>query len=260
MNDDKDYQEYLKYKKLKIDKYDFFKNHILGRNVDTYLPFYDEFSDYNTNAKSYYDYLARYNKMMMLFYDFINRLLRRDLIVLDTKSIEIIKNGSWIDNGECKPNNFDDLIELLANVKISKLTETYFINEYEIDFIVNNAISIRDDGIFAPDYIDLIEDLYSRLKNLDDRIINIENELIQLDNRITNNENKINNLENALQKIVDNLFSSGAITNNNINTFNFKTGRDIATGNINLFGGTVDGSSFIRTNSGNTENDITAGI
>jgi hypothetical protein len=36
--------------------------------------------------------------------------------------------------------------------------------------------------------------------------------------------------------------------------------RHIATGNINLFGGTVDGNAFIRTNNGKTENDLAGGI
>ena len=36
--------------------------------------------------------------------------------------------------------------------------------------------------------------------------------------------------------------------------------RHLATGNINLFGGATDGSSFIRTNNGSTENDLAGGI
>lgn len=36
--------------------------------------------------------------------------------------------------------------------------------------------------------------------------------------------------------------------------------RHLATGNINFFGGSADGGSFIRTNNGKTENDVTAGI
>lgn len=37
-------------------------------------PFYNNFSDYNTNADSYYDYLARYNGFLSSLIDFINNL------------------------------------------------------------------------------------------------------------------------------------------------------------------------------------------
>ena len=40
---------------------------------------------------------------------------------------------------------------------------------------------------------------------------------------------------------------------------NFVQGRNIATGNINIFGGTPDGNSFIRTNKGQSENDLAGG-
>lgn len=62
----------------------------------------------------------------------------------------------------------------------------------------------------------------------------------------------------ALQKIVSNLQSTGAWTGGI--TGSFVPNRNIATGNINIFGGTVDGNSFIRTNSGKTENDLAGGI
>ena len=71
-------------------------------------------------------------------------------------------------------------------------------------------------------------------------------------------ETKVNLLENALKKIIANLESSGAWTGGLTGGFN--NGRNIATGNINIFGGTTDGNSFIRTNSGQTENDLAGGL
>lgn len=65
-------------------------------------------------------------------------------------------------------------------------------------------------------------------------------------------------LESALNKIIGNLASSGAWTGGIEG--NFAPNRNIATGNINVFGGTPDGSAFIRTNSGSTENDLAGGI
>ena len=71
-------------------------------------------------------------------------------------------------------------------------------------------------------------------------------------------ETKVNLLESTLKKIIANLEESGAWTGGLSGDFNI--GRDIATGNINIFGGTTDGNSFIRTNNGQTENDLAGGI
>lgn len=69
---------------------------------------------------------------------------------------------------------------------------------------------------------------------------------------------KGNELMETLTKIISNLEKSGAWAGGLKG--NFKEGRNIATGNINIFGGTPDGNSFIRTNNGSTENDLSGGI
>lgn len=69
---------------------------------------------------------------------------------------------------------------------------------------------------------------------------------------------KGNELMETLTKIISNLEKSGAWSGGLKG--NFKEGRNIATGNINIFGGTPDGNSFIRTNNGSTENDLSGGI
>jgi|SRR5699024_10828332 len=218
-----------------------------------HAPFYNDKADYNTNSSSYYDYLARWNHVLSIIEDLINRLLRRNIKVEDTNSIEFLKDGDWIDNGECEPNNFDDIINLKANVKISSAIETKtLINTSIKNVTVPNGTKVKSDGVWSPDYIGMINEL-------DKEIGKIKNDISTIVQDITNMKQDILNNKNAIQKIVDNLYNSGAITTNNINNFEFKTGRNIATGNINLFGGTADGNSFIRTNKNATNNDITAG-
>lgn len=108
--------------------------------------------------------------------------------------------------------------------------------------------------------------LEKEIKKLDDRITN---EVETLNNRITTENNalkeqiqalkdKNNGLETALRKIIENLEGSGAWSGGL--TGGFTQGRNLATGNINIFGGTPDGASFIRTNNGSTENDLSGGI
>ena len=71
-----------------------------------------------------------------------------------------------------------------------------------------------------------------------------------------------NKLKGALENILINLRTSGAWrqTGSTIFEGNFYQGRNIATGNINVFGGYPDGGSFIRTNNGLTENDLAGGV
>lgn len=77
-----------------------------------------------------------------------------------------------------------------------------------------------------------------------------------------NLKNEYNKLKGAFTTVLQNLQNSGAWnqTGNTIFEGSFNAGRNIATGNINVFGGTVDGNSFIRTNKGKTENDLAGGI
>lgn len=76
----------------------------------------------------------------------------------------------------------------------------------------------------------------------------------QLQDQATKN----NDLKDTLTKLISNLEKSGAWAGGLKG--NFKEGRNIATGNINIFGGTPDGNNFIRTNNGSTENDLSGGI
>lgn len=77
-----------------------------------------------------------------------------------------------------------------------------------------------------------------------------------------NLKNEFNNVKRSLDYILNNLKNSGAWnqTGNTIFEGSLKPNRNIATGNINIFGGTVDGNTFIRTNNSNTENDLAGGM
>lgn len=79
-----------------------------------------------------------------------------------------------------------------------------------------------------------------------------------LQRQIQDQATKNNDLKDTLTKLISNLEKSGAWAGGLKG--NFKEGRNIATGNINIFGGTPDGNSFIRTNNGSTENDLSGGI
>lgn len=230
-------------------------------NKRSYEPWYDEHSDYNTNAKSYYDYLSRFNHLIRTIVDFVNRALDRNIMVEDTKSIEFKKSGEWHSKEDCEVNDYDDIVQFKAHVKISNATETKGLyNTKPTSFTIKNGAIVKNDGVWTPDYYPLISAIDDVLGIINNDIRLIKKDVATLNKELVDLKAENQELRNGLQKIINNLHTSGAITTNVISTYSFNTGRNIATGNINLFGGTPDGNSFIRTSSGSRENDITAGV
>lgn len=123
-------------------------------------PMYNDDANYNTNAKNYYDYLARDNRSDELLYWAVNRLLARNIQVKDTNCVDMTKSGDWIDNGTCSttypPNNYDDVITLQCEVILSKYVQS---KSYTNFGSVNcpNSISCRNDGLFSPDYDNVLK-------------------------------------------------------------------------------------------------------
>ena len=159
----------------------------------------------------------------------------------------------------------DDWFNKKADIYYNKIIKPYI--DAEIAKVNKKIADLEkkvDDEVKRLDgRIDALNDkLEKEIKKLDDRITQ---EVAKLNERITAENNalkeRIEALENAntgLRKIIENLEGSGAWSGGMTGSFN--QGRNIATGNINLFGGTPDGASFIRTNNGSTENDLSGGI
>lgn len=184
-----------------------------------FRPWYDDDADYNTNAKSYYDYLGFRIAQLDAIIDAINKLINRNIKTNQTNTVDLQKLGDW---------SSDDIITLLANVKVSRETL--------------NAIETRDDGLFVKDLKPLINDLQRQV------------------NEIKNVQAKH---DRVIRKIVQSLINNGswsAPQGQDILDGDFVSGHGVASGNINFFGGTQDGGHYIRTNGGHTEDDVTAGI
>src|SRR5574344_2461292 len=243
-------------------------------------PWYDDRRDYNTNAPSYYDYLANFNHLIKSIVDLLNRVARRNIKVEDTPCIDLTKINDWIDEGnEC--HTYHDVITLKADVVLSTYQKILQFDGEQ--YSLNNAISCLTTGLYASDYLPILEALKDKLnKEIKDRIdgdeeLNrkieqVKNELQQaIDNlrqdfnnykqsnnaEISKLKQEISQLQRALQKIVTNLYEGGNATSNDINNFNIKN--HIAAGNINLYGGIAEGNSLIRTHNGQAENDVTVG-
>lgn len=198
-----------------------------------FRPWYDDDADYNTNAKSYYDYLGFRIAQLDAIIDAINKLIKRNIKTNQTNTVDLQKLGDW---------SSDDIITLLANVKVSRETL--------------NAIETRDDGLFVKNLKPLIDDLQRQVNE-------IKQELQDIKNQIQNIKNELAKHDRVLRKIIQSLINNGswsAPQGQDILDGDFVSGHGVASGNINFFGGTQDGGHYIRTNGGHTEDDVTAGI
>ena len=174
------------------------------------------------------------------------------------------------------------------------MTESEAIGTHETymkTYTFPNAIKAKDDGLYARDVMKVLSDLRDTDDDLNNKIareiidrINADKELNGKIDAEKNNREKadrdmldlinqkyadllkrLNDLQaeqgkltNALTKIINNLRDSGAWSGGLEGYFN--NGRNIATGNINLFSSVVDGEYFIRTNNRQSENDLAGGV
>ncbi len=106
-----------------------------------------------------------------------------------------------------------------------------------------------------------IDNETSARQNADNALgVRIDNETNARQNADSALSNRITVLESALTKVLTDLKGSGAWTSgDNVLTGSMSANRHIASGNINLFTGTTDGNTFIRTTNGSNENDATIG-
>ena len=113
-----------------------------------FRPWYDDDTDYNTNAKSYYDYIAYRTRQLDYIIDAINKGLSRGLQVSSTNTIDFEKLGEWL--------NKDDIETLKAYVKLSNQTL--------------NATKANDDGLYTKDLSPDIDQLRSDLERVRDNL------------------------------------------------------------------------------------------
>ena len=99
---------------------------------------------------------------------------------------------------------------------------------------------------------------------MEDKVNDLDNKVKELSDKLSDYDD----LKNVVKQIVSSLTRSGGWDPNGDTSSASGTplagsitpGKDIAYGNINLFGGTPDGDHFIRTNTGQTEDDLAGGI
>ena len=178
----------------------------------------------------------------------------QDLNVTDTNSIDLTLSGSWDTTPVYNPSTGEWTVSkvyktIKADTKISRFTGSTTVDVTTADgkatetVSLPNAISVKNDGLYAPDYAGAISKISGSNNATSERIHELET--------------KLTVMQDALQKIVTNLYQAGNSTSNDLNTFQINN--HIACGNINLYGGKADGNSLIKTHNGSAENDVTIG-
>ena len=239
------------------NKEDFFKNY-RGRYSSYWIERWGLIPELPTsfdNANSIYELLAWLQRAFKQLLD--------DFVALESE-LEDFKNA------------FTELLENLVPLLIrrymaSKEADDWFTEKADryyqtvIKPYIDNEVRKLNDRITSEvnrldskiDYLvkDLNDRITSEVNRLDSKIDNLRKEF-EIYKQAQNGKTQA--LETALMKLINNLEGSGAWSGGLPGGFN--NGRNLATGNINLFGGTADGSSFIRTNNGQTENDLAGGV
>lgn len=143
--------------------------------------------------------------------------------------------------------------------------------------------TVRDDS--APDdyednpnqgidqkFEDIINNIYEEINNIYEKIEDIESEINDIKQEINEIKEEINNINNEIteikegnaklegfvNKLIANLEEKGVWSGGQEG--DFVAGMGIAGGNINLYGGSLDGSTWIKTNNKRNENDLAGGV
>lgn len=166
----------------------------------------------------------------------INRINNRTYTQTETNTFKPAISGA-INNGQTL--NFKG--DVKKSSQTTQKTCSYDNGQIYKTYQAPNALTIFNDGLYSPDNAELFKQLATDLKNA-----KAENE----------------KLRTALQKIVTNLFQAGAITSEDINSFNFNNDTYIANGNINVYAVNANSNTLIKTHARTTNKtgDIVVGL
>lgn len=188
-------------------------------------PWYDDRRDYNTNAPTYYDYLSNFNKLIKDITELLNRVARRNIEVEDTNSVDLTKINDWIDEGNTC-HSWHDVITLKADVILSTYQKA--INFDGKSYHLTNAISCMDSGLYASDYLPLIQALADKLNkdisDNNDKFKDLQEQINRINQEITNIKNIINTIKGDITNIKNDISNiKGDITNINNRIDNLST-------------------------------------
>ena len=177
--------------------------------------------------------------------------------VTDTICANLKANQGFENKGHNNCTDMHDMNDCLLGGLLEKIDTIDVCDAKEaIKDLEKNLISIIDVMICSDcGQWEEIEKLWAEIQKLWNAIRDLQGKVGKL-------EGSVGDMYSAVEKILTNLKNSGEWKQTGDTVFKgkFNDGRSIATGNINIFGGTPDGNSYIRTNNGSSENDLAGGV
>ena len=214
-----------------------------------------------------------------LVWKWIAMLDARQTATEDTYSIHVQQDGSWkrpnfdvednqgltYDESTGKWSSPNDIQTYSASTFISNSTVPYTINDNFLGastLTINNGTQVNPDGLWSPNTLDLIGKVQQNLNYTENKLDELGDSLTTY---ITEVDKRLTAVEKVMSSLIKSLTDSGAWDPNATPSSaaikgSIKSGVNLAYGNINLFGGTQDGGSYIRTSSTGKENDLVGGI
>jgi hypothetical protein len=259
-------------------KEQFEQNQEIKIDIDNFLPKFDEVklsgknlaqnyvSEFNTGMNIYQclNYLQGYIGWLVKAVNDVVKKWNKNIEEMIKYCIELSKSEFDKHWAELKPQ----VIELTKQTTINQFNEKWEeLRPQVIELTKQTTINQFNESWeeLRPQVIELTKQ--TTINQFNESWEELKPELTQyvnntINNYIDNQDSKIGKMYDDLSILLTNLKNSGAWiqTGNTIFDGHMTDGRNIATGNINIFGGSVDGGSYIRTNSGSTENDLAGGV
>lgn len=259
-------------------KEQFEQNKEIKIDIDNFLPKFDEVklsgknlaqnyvSEFNTGMNIYQclNYLQGYIGWLVKAVNDVVKKWNKNIEEMIKYCIELSKSEFDKHWAELKPQ----VIELTKQTTINQFNEKWEeLRPQVIELTKQTTINQFNESWeeLRPQVIELTKQ--TTINQFNQSWEELKPELTQyvnntINNYIDNQDSKIGKMYDDLSILLTNLKNSGAWTQTGDTIFDghMTDGRNIATGNINIFGGSVDGGSYIRTNSGSTENDLAGGV
>ena len=259
-------------------KEQFEQNQEIKIDIDNFLPKFDEVklsgknlaqnyvSEFNTGMNIYQclNYLQGYIGWLVKAVNDVVKKWNKNIEEMIKYCIELSKSEFDKHWAELKPQ----VIELTKQTTINQFNEKWEeLRPQVIELTKQTTINQFNESWeeLRPQVIELTKQ--TTINQFNQSWEELKPELTQyvnntINNYIDNQDSKIGKMYDDLSILLENLKNSGAWTQTGDTIFDghMTDGRNIATGNINIFGGSVDGGSYIRTNNGASENDLAGGV
>lgn len=259
-------------------KEQFEQNQEIKIDIDNFLPKFDEVklsgknlaqnyvSEFNTGMNIYQclNYLQGYIGWLVKAVNDVVKKWNKNIEEMIKYCIELSKSEFDKHWAELKPQ----VIELTKQTTINQFNEKWEeLRPQVIELTKQTTINQFNESWkeLRPQVIELTKQ--TTINQFNQSWEELKPELTQyvnntINNYIDNQDSKIGKMYDDLSILLTNLKNSGAWTQTGDTIFDghLTDGRNIATGNINIFGGSVDGGSYIRTNNGSSENDLAGGV